>query len=155
MFNLTPREQQELALIASGKSTKQVAFALGVSFRTAVSHRYRIFQKLAVHNTAELIVRSVRLGLVEVDGKPEKTTHLTTEQEWREHLNDARSRLQSASERSREAWRQLQSRDLPSPDGSFGYQKALRAESLALAEYRRILGLYTDLVVHGKLPESV
>ncbi|GEM_PF-3383254 len=61
---LTKREIEVLRLIAEGKSTKQAAAILGIAFRTAVCHRYRIFQKLHVHETASLVRLAVRAGLV-------------------------------------------------------------------------------------------
>ena len=42
--------------------------------------------------------------------------------------------------------------DATPPDGSFGYRKALRVETAALAEYKRVLFIFTDLVANGKLP---
>jgi|SRR5581483_3357704 len=62
---LTKREVEVLRLIAEGKSTKQTAVVLGIAFRTAVCHRYRIFQKLHVHETASLVRLAVRAGLVQ------------------------------------------------------------------------------------------
>jgi PAS domain S-box-containing protein len=62
---LTNREVQVLLLIADGKSTKQAAAALGISYKTADSHRTRIMEKLGVHETASLIRRAIRLGLVQ------------------------------------------------------------------------------------------
>ncbi len=61
---LTPREKEVLRLIAEGKSTKQVAVELNIAFRTAVCHRYRILQKLHLHETASLVRLAVRAGLV-------------------------------------------------------------------------------------------
>jgi len=61
---LTERERQVLQLIAEGKSTKEVALILGVSFKTAESHRMRIMGKLEIHNTAGLVLYAVRRGLV-------------------------------------------------------------------------------------------
>lgn len=63
--SLTPREREVARLIASGHSSKQIAADLGISFRTVVSHRFRIFQKLGVCNTAELVAQAVRMGLVD------------------------------------------------------------------------------------------
>ena len=63
---ITPRERQVLTLIASGKSSKQIANELGISFRTAVCHRYRLQQKLNAHNTADLTRAAIRMGLIEV-----------------------------------------------------------------------------------------
>lgn len=62
---LTKREIEVFRLIAEGKSTKQTAAVLGIAFRTAVCHRYRIFQKLHVHETASLVRLAVRAGLVQ------------------------------------------------------------------------------------------
>ncbi len=62
---LTERERQVLQLIAEGKSTKEVAQILGVSFKTAESHRMRIMSKLDLHNTAGLVRYAVRRGLVQ------------------------------------------------------------------------------------------
>ena len=64
-MELTSRELQVLRLIASGKTSKQVAVELGIAFRTVVCHRYRIFQKLGVHNTAELVMFAVRAGMTD------------------------------------------------------------------------------------------
>ncbi|MBI4526140.1 MAG: response regulator transcription factor [Deltaproteobacteria bacterium] len=62
---LTPRERQVLQLIAEGKSTKEVAVLLGVSTKTAESHRTRIMSKLDIHETATLVRYAIRLGLVQ------------------------------------------------------------------------------------------
>ncbi len=61
---LTPREHQVLQLIAEGKTTKEVAALLGVSVKTAESHRMRIMAKLNIHETAGLVRYAVREGLV-------------------------------------------------------------------------------------------
>jgi len=62
---LSTRERQVLQLIAEGKSTKAVAVVLGVSVKTAESHRSRLMQKLDIHETATLVRYAVRRGLVE------------------------------------------------------------------------------------------
>lgn len=62
--SLTHREKQVLTLIADGKTTKEIAHLLRMSFRTAVSHRYHIQQKLHPHNTAALTRAAIRMGLV-------------------------------------------------------------------------------------------
>ena len=63
---LTPREREVLALIASGRSSKRIAEQLGISFKTAVCHRYRIQSKLKAHNTADLTRAAMRMGLIEL-----------------------------------------------------------------------------------------
>jgi len=62
--DLTRREVEVLRLIAEGRSSKEIATELGMAFRTAVCHRYRIFQKLKVHETASVVRLAVRAGLV-------------------------------------------------------------------------------------------
>jgi DNA-binding NarL/FixJ family response regulator len=62
---LTVRERQVLQLIAEGKSTKDIAAVLGISVKTAESHRTRLMQKLDIHETASLVRYAVRNGIVE------------------------------------------------------------------------------------------
>jgi DNA-binding NarL/FixJ family response regulator len=62
---LTPREREVLQLIAEGKTTKEAAAVLGVSVKTAESHRTRIMEKLEIHETASLVRYAIRRGLVQ------------------------------------------------------------------------------------------
>lgn len=62
---LTSRELQVLQLVAEGKSTKEAAALLNISFKTAESHRTRIMEKLNIHETAGLVRYAVRRGLVQ------------------------------------------------------------------------------------------
>ena len=61
---LTSREHQILQLIAEGKTTKEAAALLGMSVKTAESHRMRIMTKLDIHETAGLVRYAIRQGLV-------------------------------------------------------------------------------------------
>jgi two-component system, LuxR family, secretion system response regulator SsrB len=61
---LTPRELSVLRLIALGQSTKQIAGELHITFKTAVTHRTHIMEKLAIHNVADLTRLAIRSGLV-------------------------------------------------------------------------------------------
>jgi PAS domain S-box-containing protein len=65
VFSLTERERQVLVLIADGKSTKEAAARLGISYKTADSHRSRILEKLGVHETASMVRYAIRAGLVQ------------------------------------------------------------------------------------------
>ena len=65
VFALTERERQVLVLIAQGKSTKEAAAELGISYKTTDSHRSRILEKLGVHETASMVRYAIRAGLVE------------------------------------------------------------------------------------------
>lgn len=61
---LSPREREFLQLIAEGKTTKEAAGLLGISVKTAESHRTRIMQKLNLHETASLVRYAIRRGLI-------------------------------------------------------------------------------------------
>ncbi len=62
---LSPREREVLQLVAEGKTTKEVAAILGVSVKTAESHRTRIMEKLDIHETASLVRYAIRRGLIQ------------------------------------------------------------------------------------------
>jgi len=63
---LTARERQVLKLIAEDYSTKECATILGVSVKTADSHRTRLMRKLDIHGTAGLVRYAVRHHFAEV-----------------------------------------------------------------------------------------
>ena len=63
---LTPREREVLQLVAAGKTTKEVAELLGISVKTAESHRTHIMQKLDTSNTAGVVRYAIRQGLIQV-----------------------------------------------------------------------------------------
>lgn len=60
---LSTRERQVLQLVADGKTTKEIAQLLGISVKTADSHRSRIMSKLNIHDTAGLVRYAIREGL--------------------------------------------------------------------------------------------
>lgn len=62
---LTERERQVLCLIAEGKTTKETAKILGISAKTADSHRSHLMQKLDIHETASLVRYAVHRGLIQ------------------------------------------------------------------------------------------
>lgn len=61
---LSKREAQVLTLIVEGKSSKEIAAALGISFKTAVTHRASIMSKIDVHEIASLVREAIYRGLV-------------------------------------------------------------------------------------------
>lgn len=61
---LTPREREVFHLVVEGKTTKDVARALGISVKTAENHRSRVLDKLNCHNTAELVSYAAKKGLL-------------------------------------------------------------------------------------------
>jgi DNA-binding NarL/FixJ family response regulator len=61
---LSRREFQVLHLIVDGKSSKEIAVELGISFKTAVTHRTSIMSKLDVHEIASVVREAIHRGLV-------------------------------------------------------------------------------------------
>jgi DNA-binding NarL/FixJ family response regulator len=62
---LSGRERQVLQLVGEGKSTKDIAVHLGISVKTAESHRARLMKKLDIHETASLVRYAIRRGLIQ------------------------------------------------------------------------------------------
>ncbi|HZF17855.1 MAG TPA: response regulator transcription factor [Steroidobacteraceae bacterium] len=64
-MSLTPRERQVLQLVSEGHSTKEVAEVLGISVKTADTHRTKLMEKLDIHQTAGLVRYAIRSGVIE------------------------------------------------------------------------------------------
>jgi DNA-binding NarL/FixJ family response regulator len=62
--SLSEREREVFQLIAEGHSNKETADLLSISPSTVETHRAHIFEKLDVHNTAELVLYAVRRGVI-------------------------------------------------------------------------------------------
>ena len=62
---LTSREREVLQLLAEGRGNKEIAAALGISIKTAETHRARIMMKLEFHSMAELVRYAVRNHIIE------------------------------------------------------------------------------------------
>lgn len=65
--DLTKREQEVLALVASGKSNKEVADDLFISIKTVDTHKNHILDKLGLKNTAELVRYAIKNNLISLD----------------------------------------------------------------------------------------
>ena len=63
---LTNRERQILQLIAQARSNKEVAQILDISVNTVNVHRTNLMRTLGLHSTAELVLFSVKNGLVTI-----------------------------------------------------------------------------------------
>ena len=63
--DLTTREREVIRLLAEGKSNKEIAKALGISARTAETHRAALMRKLGVSSTAEVVRYAIRSGVIE------------------------------------------------------------------------------------------
>ncbi|HKV78739.1 MAG TPA: response regulator transcription factor [Candidatus Sulfotelmatobacter sp.] len=68
---LTVREREVVQLLAEGSSTKQVAKVLGLSVKTAETHRSNVMRKLRLHSLSELVLYAVRNGIVSVPNSQE------------------------------------------------------------------------------------
>ncbi|HYB89882.1 MAG TPA: response regulator transcription factor [Candidatus Binataceae bacterium] len=64
---LTDREKQVLRLVALGHSNKEVAEFLGVSVKTAMSHRDHVMEKLDLHSRTDLIKFAIKQGVIRVE----------------------------------------------------------------------------------------
>ena len=64
--SLTDREKQVLKLVAEGNSNKEVAQLLGISVKTAMSHRERVMQKLDIHNRTDLVRFALKEGVIKL-----------------------------------------------------------------------------------------
>jgi DNA-binding NarL/FixJ family response regulator len=65
---LTRRERQVLKLLAEGHTSREIARYLGISLKTAMTHRSNLMGKLGVHSRAELIKYAVRKGVIDFEG---------------------------------------------------------------------------------------
>jgi DNA-binding NarL/FixJ family response regulator len=61
---LTDREKQVLKLVAEGRSNKEVAEVLGITVKTAMSHREHLMSKLDLHNRTELVRFALSKGVL-------------------------------------------------------------------------------------------
>ena len=62
---LTSREREIVQLLAEGRSSKEVAVTLGISVKTAETHRANIMRKLELHSVSELVRYAVRNQIIE------------------------------------------------------------------------------------------
>ena len=62
---LTSREREIVQLLSEGKSSKEVASSLGISVKTAETHRANVMRKLEIHSVSELVRYALRNQIVE------------------------------------------------------------------------------------------
>ncbi len=62
---LTPREREIVQLLAEGKSNKEISGFLGISVKTAETHRANIMLKLNFHSITELVRYAVRNKIIQ------------------------------------------------------------------------------------------
>jgi two-component system, NarL family, response regulator NreC len=65
--SLTSREMEILILVASGKSTGDIAEELYISVKTIGTHKHNILEKLQLKTTADLVKFALRHNLIKMD----------------------------------------------------------------------------------------
>jgi DNA-binding CsgD family transcriptional regulator len=63
-LGITEREFEVLALLAAGRSNKEIAAKLSVSLNTVKTHVSRLFEKLGASRRTEAILKARELGLI-------------------------------------------------------------------------------------------
>ena len=63
---LTKREKQVFKLLAEGSTSREIAKYLGISLKTAMTHRSNLMAKLSLHSRSELIKYAIRKRVIEV-----------------------------------------------------------------------------------------
>lgn len=61
----TSREREIIQLLAEGRSNKEVAAALGISIKTAETHRAAVMRKLGLHSIGELVRYAIRNHIIQ------------------------------------------------------------------------------------------
>jgi len=61
---LTARQNQVLKMIAEGRSTKEISFALNLSVKTIETYRAQIMDKLDIHDLPGLVRYAIRQGII-------------------------------------------------------------------------------------------
>ena len=64
---LTTREREVLQLTAEGHTSAEIAGRLGISSRTAETHRSNLMHKLDLHTQADLIRYALRRGIIPME----------------------------------------------------------------------------------------
>ena len=63
---ITPRQRDILRLLAEGKTSREAAAALGMSIKTAETHRATLMKRLNCHSITDLVRYAVRNKIIEV-----------------------------------------------------------------------------------------
>ncbi|MFK7749951.1 MAG: response regulator [Kordia sp.] len=66
-YDLTSREMKVLLLIAEGLTTSEISEKLFISPRTTEGHRKNLISKLGVRNSAALLIKALKKGLISID----------------------------------------------------------------------------------------
>ena len=64
-MTLTPRQRQVLSLMADGKTTREIAYELGLSPFTVKNYIERIYERLGVLDRVQAVSTAMREGLID------------------------------------------------------------------------------------------
>ena len=63
----TEREREVIHLCRDGLMSKEIASRLGISVRTVVTHKEKIFSKLGINNTMEMVQYALKNGIIRIE----------------------------------------------------------------------------------------
>ena len=84
----------------------------------------------------------------------QKQSRAELQQVWMTRLSESRKKYDLSVTRFRKVLEEQKHLGIPAPDGSFAVRQARVQESTARNEYMRVLKIFTDLVLRGKVPDS-
>ena len=64
---LSARQREILQMIAEGRSTKEIAYDLGVSVKTVETHRAQVMERLDIYDVPGLVRFAIRNGVISPD----------------------------------------------------------------------------------------
>jgi DNA-binding NarL/FixJ family response regulator len=64
-MSLTPRQRQVLSLMAEGKTTREIAYELGLSPFTVKNYIERIYERLGALDRVQAVSMAMRQGLID------------------------------------------------------------------------------------------
>lgn len=62
--HLTDRQREVLQMLAEGRSLREIAMALQISYRTVRFHKVRIMEELGISKNAELVQYAMKHGMI-------------------------------------------------------------------------------------------
>jgi len=149
--HLTARECQVLRLIAAGVSTRQIASTLGISFKTAVTHRTRLMEKLDLHNVAEV----TRYALLHQQDEVEYRERETRERELLDAVREAEKKYRAAVAAHAQLLLVAKSGKMNvDRDTEQAIYRAAIAEREAIEKYGEALKAFTKLILNGPATQA-
>lgn len=67
---VTPCQLTVWKSVALGRSTKEIAYDLGVAFKTIDKHRTQLCRKLGAHSPADLTRKAIEHGVIPITVRP-------------------------------------------------------------------------------------